>query len=149
MKNMYGKEPTLLQKILAILFFLLFFLLMFYSFYDGISLLLNGIINNESVIVFGKTEMYFLGGTIFSINMLILMIYICIKNKEFYPKYQKYIFLVPLFIMFIFPHIISIAVHQYIKSINYIECEKQSVYKVKYIKIVFAKDEASCTTYIK
>ncbi|PHR72665.1 MAG: hypothetical protein COA66_05260 [Arcobacter sp.] len=103
--------------------------------------------NNESIIVFMKTDMYSLGVVIFSVNMLIITIYLCIKKKQFYPQYQKYMFLVPLFIMFIFPHIMSIAVHQYSKSINYIECEEQSVYKFKYTKIVFAKDEVSCKTY--
>ncbi|PHR72664.1 MAG: hypothetical protein COA66_05255 [Arcobacter sp.] len=146
---MYGKEPTLLQKIWALILFSLFLLLTFYMFFDAIVLLSKGIVNNENILVFMKTRMYFLGGVIFSINMLIMIIYLCIRNKQFYPQYQKYMFLVPLFIMFIFPHIISIAVHQYSKSINYIECEKESIYEFKYTKIVFAKDEASCKTYIK
>ena len=141
------KEPTLKNRMKAIITFLLVTILFWYFFYIGIKELILPITNKLNIIVFNKSSMYMFGVGLCFFSFTFFFIYSFIKGKEFNTKWSNYMLLISFLSIFILPQIISYYVHEYIEKINYIVCKDESVIEIKYTQYVFAKDEKDCKTY--
>ena len=98
-----GEGLSTSRKLLGVLFFLLFALIALYGFFSDFLLLYKGIFFKHDIIIFEKTTMYMLGAGIFCAFAFIMVSYLLLKKKQFFPDYQKYMFIIPFCIMFILP----------------------------------------------
>ena len=145
-------NPSLLIKISGVLFFLIFALGAFFGFYTESSRLIDGIYNHLDIIIFDKSAMYILGGGIFCLNMFMMSSYLAITNKQPLEDNKRnviIVFIVPMIIMFVFPHIVHGYVKSYVNENSYVYCQDQSVVEYRFTKYIYAKDLNTCKTYKK
>ena len=146
------EKPSLLMIIFGVLVCLSLCVFGFFSFYTESSRLIDGIYNHLDILVFNKGSMHFLGGGIFCLNILVASFYFFITGKQLLKSTKInniVIFIAPLLIMLIFPHIVHGYVKSYINENSYVYCQDQSVVEYRYTKYIYAKDLNTCKTYKK
>ena len=146
------EKPSLLVKIFGVLFILLLTVTFLFGFYTESSILIDGIYNHLDIIVFDKSAMYLLGGGVLCFNSFIMFSYLSVTNKQPLEDNKRnviIVFIVPMIIMFVFPHIVHGYVKSYVNENSYVYCQDQSVVKFRYTKYIYAKDLNTCKTYKK
>jgi len=146
----YEKLP-LSTKIFGPIFLLVLTFIFIELFIGSSGLLLTGIINQDEIIIFGKSDMYLLGSGLLIVPFAILSFITTIKRKilDVNRTVGKYMLIIPMIVLFTFPHIADYAVSSYMKKINYVYCQEQSILEIMTTQHAYAKDRNTCLKVTK
>ena len=145
------KEWSLSKKVFGPIFLLGLSLICIFAFVGSSGLLLTGIINEDEIIIFGKNSMYTFGIGLLFIPLTIISLITTIKRKiiDVNRTLGKYILMIPMIVLFIFPQVVDYAVSSYMKKISYVYCQEQSIIKLEGSRYAFAKDKETCLKVTK